>query len=87
MAMIQRLMNAENNCPRFCVIQLIPSVYTTFVQSNQSELIEIFNKIILDPAPQIRKLSAQVLIEMINLIPKASETDLLNIFQSINQDE
>jgi hypothetical protein len=46
-----------------------------------------YNKISQEEAPQIRKQAAVVLNEMIKLIPKVSETDLLNIFNRFYLDE
>jgi len=46
-----------------------------------------YNKISQEEAPQIRKQAAIVLNEMIKLIPKVSETDLLNIFNRFYLDE
>jgi len=37
--------------------------------------------------PQVRKVAAIVLNEMIKLIPKVSETELLNIFSRFYKDE
>ena len=48
---------------------------------------EIFNKIASDPMPQIRKQASIVLNKMIKLIPKVTETELLNIFSKFYKDE
>jgi hypothetical protein len=40
-----------------------------------------------DDIPQVRKVSAIVLNEMIKLIPKAPEAELLNIFSKFFKDD
>lgn len=87
MAMLKRLMAADSTTARFCVVQLIPCIFPFMQQTNHAELLDIFSKITMDTSPQTRKHAAQVLIEMINLIPQASDTELLKIFANINKDE
>lgn len=48
---------------------------------------EIFNKVAADPMPHIRKQASIILNKMIKLIPKVSETELLNIFSKFYKDE
>jgi len=47
----------------------------------------MYNTISQDETPQVRKQAAIVLNEMIKLIPKISETELLNIFSRFYKDE
>lgn len=47
----------------------------------------MFNALSKDKMPQIRKQTALNLNKMIQLIPKVSEVELLNIFQRLYKDE
>ena len=47
----------------------------------------MYNQISQDETPQVRKQAAIVMNEMIKLIPKISETELLNIFSRFYKDE
>lgn len=87
MGMMQRMAHGETQVSKYTVIHLIPSVYTYFVPANQQELLELFTKISQDPLPQIRKQASIVLNKMIQLIPKVSESDLLNIFSKFYKDD
>lgn len=87
MAMMQRLMSSQCNTTKYAAIHLIPFVYTYFQSQNQQELMEIFNKVAADPMPHIRKQASIILNKMIKLIPKVSETELLNIFSKFYKDE
>jgi hypothetical protein len=48
---------------------------------------EIFNTTSQDEIPQIRKQASLVLNEMIKLIPKVSDAELLQIFSKFTKDE
>ena len=87
MAMLQRLMNDECQTSKFAAIQLFPCVYTHFQISNQQEIMNMYYQLAQDETPQVRKQAAIVLNEMIKLIPKVSETELLNIFSKFYKDE
>jgi len=79
--------HSDTQVSKYTVIHLIPSVYTYFVPQNQQELMELFSKISQDNIPQIRKQASIVLNKMIQLIPKVSETELLNIFSKFYKDD
>ena len=87
MAMMFRMTESDNHVSKYTAIHLIPTVYTYFVQQNQIELMEIFNRVSTDPIPQIRKQASIVLNKMIQLIPKVQETELLNIFSKFYKDD
>jgi serine/threonine-protein phosphatase 2A regulatory subunit A len=53
----------------------------------QQEIMTMYKQISADETPQVRKQAAIVLNEMIKLIPKVSETELLNIFSRFYKDE
>lgn len=67
---------------------MVPTVFLQFSQKNQQELLQIFNEITSeDNSAQIRKQAALVLNQMIKMIPKVSETELLTIFNKVFKDE
>jgi len=47
----------------------------------------MYTQVAEDETPQVRKQAAIVLNEMIKLIPKVSETELLNIFSKFYKDD
>ena len=86
MGMLQRLMGGEAIC-KMAAIQLFPTVYPAFTLNNQQEIMQMYNEAAGDEVPQIRKQSAIVLNEMIKLIPKINEVELLQIFSKFYKDE
>lgn len=87
MTMLQRLMNGECYTSKFAAIQLFPCVYTSLSSAKQQEIMAMFNTVSQDETPQVRKQAAIVLNDMIKLIPKVSETELLNVFSRFYKDE
>ena len=87
MGMIQRLMNGECYTSKFAAVQLFPCVYSHVSAVSQQEIMTMYNSISQDETPQVRKQAAIVLNEMIKLIPKVSETELLNICSRFYKDE
>ena len=87
MGMIQRLMNGECFTTKFAAVQMFPCVYAYLSPASQQEIMNMYNQISQDEAPQVRKQAAIVLNDMIKLIPKVSETELLNIFSRFYKDE
>lgn len=87
MGMIQRLMNGESFTSKFAAVQLFPCIYPNVSAANQQEIMQLYTQISQDETPQVRKQAAIVLNEMIELIPKVSETELLNIFSKFYKDE
>ena len=87
MGMIQRLMNGECFTSKFAAVQLFPVVFPSVTPASQQEIMTMYNQISHDETPQVRKQAAIVLNDMIKLIPKVSETELLNIFSRFYKDE
>ena len=87
MGMIQRLINGDCFTTKFAAVQLFPCVYTHVSAANQQELMKMYDVLSKDETPQVRKQAAIVLNDMIKLIPKVSETELLNIFSRFYKDE
>ena len=87
MSMLQRLMAADYYTTKLAAIQLVPVVYAHFSAPSQTELMEIFNLASKDEMPQVRKAASIALNEMIKLIPKVSESELLNVFSRFYNDE
>jgi hypothetical protein len=56
--------------------------YFEFIQVTR-----LFTAVSQDDIPQVRKVAAIVLNDMIKLIPKAPETELLNIFSKFFKDD
>ena len=50
-------------------------------------MMDMFSRLSQDEMPQVRKQTSLVLNEMIKLIPKVSESELLNIFSRFYKDE
>ena len=86
MSMLQRLMNGDYTC-KIAAISLFPTVYTSFRTSSQQEIMNMYNSAAVDEVPQIRKQAAIVLNEMIKLIPKVNEAELMSIFSKFYKDE
>ena len=86
LAMIQRLMGGDSTS-KMAAIALIPSVYTSMRVTNQQEVMNMYNAASSDEIPQIRKQAAIVLNEMITLIPKVSEAELMAVFSKFYKDE
>ena len=87
MAMVGRLINQDGISAKYAAIQLIPTVYVCVSQPQQRELMTAYSKTAQEEAPQIRKQAAIVLNEMIKLIPRVPETELLNMFNIFYLDE
>ena len=87
MSMLQRLISADFYTSKLAAIQLVPVVYPHFTAPSQTELMEIFNLASRDEMPQVRKSASIALNEMIKLIPKVSESELLNVFSRFYNDE
>lgn len=87
MAMLKRLMTTEFYTSKCAAIHLFPSVYCYFSTANRQELMTMYTLVAEDETPQVRKQAAIVLNEMIKLIPKVSETELLNIFSKFYKDD
>ena len=62
-------------------------MYASVTAASQQELMNMYSQISHDETPQVRKQAAIVLNDMIKLIPKVSETELLNIFSRFYKDE
>ena len=86
MAMLQRLMNGDFTS-KIAAISLFPHVYASFRVSSQQEIMNMYNAAAVDDIPQIRKQAAIVLNEMIKLIPKVNESELMAIFSKFYKDE
>jgi serine/threonine-protein phosphatase 2A regulatory subunit A len=87
MAMLKRLMTNEYYSSKCAAIHLFPCVYSYFSTLNRQEIMNMYNQVSEDETPQVRKQAAIVLNEMIKLIPKVSETELLNIFSRFYKDD
>eukprot|EP00347_Sterkiella_histriomuscorum_P020919 403335954 len=85
--LIKRLMNGESYTSKFAGTHLIPTVYSQVSPQTQQELMGLFSTVSQDDIPQVRKVAAIVLNEMIKLIPKTPETELLNIFAKFFKDD
>lgn len=87
MAMLKKLMTNEFYTSKCAAIHLFPCVYSFFGTQNRQEIMNMYTQVAEDETPQVRKQAAIVLNEMIKLIPKVSETELLNIFSKFYKDD
>ena len=87
MSMLGRLSQGDVYTTKMAAIQIVPVVYTHFQSHCQQELMEVFNSLSGDEMPQVRKQASLVLNEMIKLIPKVQESELLNVFSRFYKDE
>ncbi|CDW78034.1 serine threonine-protein phosphatase 2a 65 kda regulatory subunit a beta isoform-like [Stylonychia lemnae] len=71
--LVKRLMNGEGYTAKFSATQLIPTIYPNVSPQSQQDL--------------MGKVAAIVLNEMIKLVPKTPEAELLNIFGRFFKDE
>ncbi len=85
--MIKRLMANEGFISKFSATLLIPSIYPNLSSSSQQELMAMYTQVSKDEIPLVRKQAAIVLNDMIKLIPKVPETEILNIFSRFYKDE
>ena len=79
-------MNGDSTS-KMAAISLFPGIYPTFRIPNQQEIMTMYSAAAVDEIPQIRKQAAIVLNEMIKLIPKVSEAELMAIFSKFYKDE
>jgi len=87
MSMIQRLMSGENFTSKFTGTQLIPHLFQHVSSQNQAELMTLFTNASKDEVPQVRKTAATVLNDMIKLVPKVPESEMLKIFNTLIKDD
>ena len=87
MQMIKGLFENESYTSKFPAIQLIPTIYPSLSAQNQAEAMNIFIKAAADDIPLVRKQVAIVLNDLIKMIPKVPDTELLNVFSKLNKDE
>ena len=73
-------MNGEGYTSKFAATSLIPSYYPHVNSNNQQELLAMFISVSREEIPQVRKVAATVINDMIKLIPKVPEQELLKIF-------
>lgn len=87
MEIIKRLMNGENYQSKFGATSLIPTVYQHLSPASQQELLAMYIQVSQDDIPQVRKVAAIVLNEMIKLMPRVPEQELLKVFGQFFKDE
>lgn len=87
MDIIKRLMHGENYQSKFAATSLIPLVYAQLSPGSQQELLAMFIQVSQDDIPQVRKVAAIALNELIKLIPKVPEQELLKVFGQFFKDE
>jgi xanthosine utilization system XapX-like protein len=85
--MVKRLMTSEGYTSKFAGIQLIPTMFGQVSTAHQQELMTLYIAAAQDDIPSVRKVSAIVLNDMIKLVPKAPEAELLNIFSKFFKDD
>lgn len=87
MDMTKRLMNGESYASKFPALQMIPCLYPHVSSNLQNELLQMYIQACNEDIPQVRKMASIVLTELIKLIPKISDQELLNIFGKFFKDE
>lgn len=87
MQMMQRMAQNDTNTSRFTAVNLVPVLYSQVSPPNQAELLEIFQKISSDAFAPMRKQAIIVFNNMIQLMPRVPDSELLAMFTKIVQDE
>jgi serine/threonine-protein phosphatase 2A regulatory subunit A len=84
---IKRLIHGDWFTAKISGILLIPVAFAFVGSGMQGELMNYYKKCIHDEVPQVRRTVGSTLKDMIALIPKVPESEVINIFNQISKDD
>jgi serine/threonine-protein phosphatase 2A regulatory subunit A len=85
--LIKRLNESSYYLSKGAVAMLIPAIYRKLTSTNQSELYQMYTKLVLDAKPSVRKFASQNFKDYVALHPTISEENIRTAFENLLKDD